>query len=958
MSSRLGKIVLAALFLAVFSLPASAQVYTGRIDVTAVDSTGAVLPGVTMEIGGVQKAVQVTDARGEAHFLNLAPGNYTVMGTLTGFNNYKNDSVQVGAGTSTELKATMSVGGVTATETVKAETPMLNTRKETVSTSVGLDELQKIPSSRDPWVVLQTVPGVIVDRVNVGGAESGQQSNYQAKGASGADNTWNMDGIAITDMAATGSTPTYYDFDMFSEMQVTTGGADVSTATPGIALNLVLRSGTNTIKGSGRYYWEGEDTQSNNVTGGDIKGILGSYNRMKEYTDFGGEAGGPIVKNRLFVWGAYGKTHPQLQIFTKDPKVVGNYLQTAKDETLLENYSGKATAEINNKTRGSFTYFRGNKEKHGRGASGTRPDETTVDQTGPSQLFKGEVNLTATNSLYVTARYAHFTNGFSLTPRSGNTTKQAFLDLTDGTWHNNFYFYSTDRPQNTASLDGNFFKGNHEFKFGFSYRKVNVTSSTTWAGGAIYIGFGGDDYEAELLRDHHPNGSAKYYTGYVQDTFTKDRLTANVGLRWDNQRGSLGVIDDPASAMVPNLLPHLTGTAAKDAIVWNSIAPRIGITYALDESRRTLARASYSRFASQLSSGAATILSTVQYSYVYFYGVDANHDRQVQPGELIGNLNTGEGNAGYVGFNIANPSSLTTPNKIGDYKTPMTDEFIIGADRQLTRDISLSGTWTYRKYTNFVWNPLTGVDGNDYSVAGAVSATSSLVGPYSVNYYKINPAAIPGDSGHTYSTRPDYSRNFKGLEFAATKRMSNNWFARMAWSTNRSREFFKSPAAMGDPTPGPASPNIDGGLVVTQSGGSGKSSIYMVLPKQQFIFNMGYQAKWGINTGINYVFHTGYSQPYYLSKVPTGDALLASKSVLAVGGVDWYTLPSVHSLDARLGKEFKFNRTSINIDVDAFNVLNVGTVLGKQYDLNAKTAGQVLEIINPRILRFGVRIGF
>ena len=128
----------------------------------------------------------------------------------------------------------------------------------TTSTNVSVEELQNIPSSRDPWVVLQTVPGIIVDRVNVGGAESGQQSSYQAKGATGADNTWNIDGIAITDMAATGSTPTYYDFDMFQEMQVTTGGADVMSATPGVQLNMVLKSGSNTPHGSTRIYFENE----------------------------------------------------------------------------------------------------------------------------------------------------------------------------------------------------------------------------------------------------------------------------------------------------------------------------------------------------------------------------------------------------------------------------------------------------------------------------------------------------------------------------------------------------------------------------------------------------------------------------------------------------------------------------------------------------------------------------
>ena len=956
MNSRLVKVALAALFLAVFALPASAQVYTGRIDVTAVDSTGAVLPGVTVEIGGTQKSMAVTDARGEAHFLSLPPGNYSVTATLKGFGDYKNNDVQVGAGGSVILKASLSVGGMATTETVKAETPMLDTRKETVSTSISLDELQNIPSSRDPWVMLQTVPGVIVDRVNVGGAESGQQSNFQAKGASSGDNTWNMDGIAITDMSATGSSPTYYDFDMFSEMNVTTGGADVTTATPGVALNFVLRSGTNTLKGSARYYQESKGTQSNNVQGGDLLGILGSYNRVKDLKDFGAEAGGPIVKDRLFVWGAYGRTTPKMMIFTKDPAVVGNYIQTAKDETKLENYSGKATLEVNSKTRASFTYFRGNKEKQGRGASATHPDETTWNQTGPSTMYKGELNLTLTNALYVTARYAHNKNGFSLTPRGGMTT-MPWID-TSGVWHGSYELYSTDRPQDTVSADANYFMGNNEFKFGFSYRKQSVTSHSSWPGGGYLAFIGGNQYEAELGRDYNPSANTKYMAGYLSDTYTKDRLTLNIGARWDRQAASLDAVTVPANPLAPNLLPQLTGAAATNAIVWNSIAPRIGLTYALDESRKTLVRASYSRFASQMSSGAASVLGTVQYSYVYFYGVDANNDHTVQASELIGNLTTGAGNAGYGGFNIANPTSLSTPNKIGSYKTPMTDEVIFGADRQLTRDISLSGSYTWRKYTNFNWNHLTGVDGNAYRVAGSISATSSIAGPYSVNYYAVNPAAVPTDSGTTYESRPDYYRRYQGLEFSLNKRMSNNWAGRMAWSTNVVREYFPSLASQQDPTPTPGNPNINGGLVVTQTSGSGKSAIYMVLPKQQFILNGSYQMIWGITTGINYLFRQGYSEPFYRSKVATGDVLGSSKSVFVLGGVDWYRLPSVHSLDARIGKATKIDRVTVNFDIDAFNLLNVGTVLGKQYDLRLSTAGQVLEIINPRIVRFGVRVGF
>jgi hypothetical protein len=200
--------------------------------------------------------VAVTDAKGEAHFLNLTPGTYTVAAKLSGFGHYVNKNVPVVAGSGVPLRIGLAVGGVSQVIEVTGESPLVDPRKMTTATNITTEQLQEIPSARDPWVVLQTVPGIIVDRVNVGGAESGQQSNYQSKGSATGDNTWNIDGIAITDMAALGSSPTYFDFDMFQEMQITTGGADLTMATGGVGLNRVLKSGSNTPRGSTRFYFE------------------------------------------------------------------------------------------------------------------------------------------------------------------------------------------------------------------------------------------------------------------------------------------------------------------------------------------------------------------------------------------------------------------------------------------------------------------------------------------------------------------------------------------------------------------------------------------------------------------------------------------------------------------------------------------------------------------------------
>ena len=101
---------------------------------------------------------------------------------------------------------------------------------------------------------MNQVPGVQMDRLNVAGNQSGQQSVFIGMGTDSAQNSFNMDGVTITDMAALGSSPAYYDFDQFQEIQVATGGTDPSIAVPGVTLNLVTKRGTNEPHGSARYF--------------------------------------------------------------------------------------------------------------------------------------------------------------------------------------------------------------------------------------------------------------------------------------------------------------------------------------------------------------------------------------------------------------------------------------------------------------------------------------------------------------------------------------------------------------------------------------------------------------------------------------------------------------------------------------------------------------------------------
>jgi hypothetical protein len=952
----------AAVFVFGIASTASAQVFTGRVDVTVEDSTGGRLPGVSVDLTGPATQTQVTDAQGQAHFLNLPVGTYTVKATLSGFNNFTNNQVVVATGAATPLMVRMGVAGTAETVNVTAATPIVDVKRETTTTNVTLEELQNIPSARDPWVVMQTVPTIFVDRVNVGGSESGQQSNYLGKGSVGSDNTWSIDGVPITDMGATGSTPTYYDFDMFQEMSITTGGANAQNPTPGVQLNLVLKKGSNTPHGNARYYFENEGLQANNMDPALAKTIGGTNpecissnftkhcgNRTDSYKDYGFDLGGPILKDKLWAWGTIGKTNPRILTLLGTP-----------DETVLKNYAFKADGQANPNLRGNFTFFEGNKEKFGRGASPTHPAETTWNQSGPTKYYKGEGNFVLGQNLFVAGRYAYVSGGFSLTP-VGGVDKDFYKDDA-GVWHGSYYFYSTKRPQHFAGADASYFAGKHELKFGFSWRKTPVDSISQVTGHKIITIWNGyPDMLAYAQQDFVQNTDARYVQGFVTDTISLNRLTVIGGVRFDHQTSSY--LQTTAGAVSGfSLLPAVTASPVPNAYTFNTVTPRVGITYALDESRKTVARASYAMFASQLPGTVASFVSPIQpYTYVYYNAVDKN-------GNGVADLNEIDFAAGVQGSNevdLTHPGVRATNNKVADISAPRTNEAMFGIDRELMPNFGISATMTYRYMNDFLWQRRNGVTPASYVQTGTFAGTFAEVGTVSVPFYGAT-SALPG---YTQENRPDYHQRYLGFEVSATKRMSNHWMGRFGFATTSWNEYFDSANAILDKTPTRqessqfqpfqnAGPLVNGGPVVTRSAGSGKSDIYLLPPKYQLSANGLYQGPWGIDLGANLVLRQGYGEPFFRSRVNARDPVIAVKNLLLTKGADQFRLDTVTSLDARVEKMFKFGTTSFAVDFDIFNLFNNATVLGKQYDARVTSYDTIQEIMNPRIARIGVRFFF
>ncbi|HET9834625.1 MAG TPA: TonB-dependent receptor, partial [Vicinamibacterales bacterium] len=256
-----------ALVVALFvATSAAAQVQNGTITSTVKDQQGGVLPGVTATLRGIDATrASVSDATGEVRFLELAPGPYTLTVSLTGFQTLVRQNLIVEVGKNVDVVLALKVAPVTETVTVVAPTPLLDAKQTGTATNITAAELKNIPTSRDPFALMRSVPGVLVDRVNIGGNETGQQSNFTMKGTRPQDAVWTLDGIVVTDMTLNGSSPTYFNFDNFQEIQISTSGQDITQPTGGLGLNFVVKRGTNDFHGAFRGYFGNDGLQASNV---------------------------------------------------------------------------------------------------------------------------------------------------------------------------------------------------------------------------------------------------------------------------------------------------------------------------------------------------------------------------------------------------------------------------------------------------------------------------------------------------------------------------------------------------------------------------------------------------------------------------------------------------------------------------------------------------------------------
>ena len=410
-------VVLVALALHAFVAAAGAQVQSGTVSGVVQDQQNSVLPGVTVTLAGPDRtATFVTGTDGRFRFLNVAPGTYKVSAELAGFATLVRDAVVV-VGATVELPFAMRVGGVQETVTVEGGSPIVDTKATGTATNFTQDELSRIPTSRDPWALLRTVPGVQMDRVNIAGNETGQQSSFVSKGSSRYDTVWTMDGVVITDMSATGGSPTYFDFDAFDEIQISTSGQNIRQQTSGAGLNFVVKRGTNQFRGTARGYFTDDSLEASNVPEELVaRGVTpATADHNDQISDYGFDLGGPIVRDRAWVWGSWTKQDIRLI------RSAGAIL----DRTILKTYNVKGNWQASKRDMINVLWFNGEKQKFGRATGDAQVLAPTATwnqgnrypENRPHGLIKVENNHVFSPSLFLSSKYTCTTGRASASSR-------------------------------------------------------------------------------------------------------------------------------------------------------------------------------------------------------------------------------------------------------------------------------------------------------------------------------------------------------------------------------------------------------------------------------------------------------------------------------------------------------------------------------------------------------------
>ena len=306
---RIGIIIVASLLLS--GINAHAQTSTAGIAGTVRDTTGAVLPGVTVEASSpalIEKVRSVvTDATGQSKIVELQVGEYSITFTLPGFSAMRREGVQLTSGFTATINADLSVGQVAETVTVSGASPVVDVQNVRQSAVMTREVVDTIPTGKEFQNLATLVPGMVTVQVgngspqDVGGQAAQSHATMQIHGGRSGDLKLFLDGMGMIAATAPGTNGFHFTEGNFEDVVIDVAASSAEQETGGVRINMVPRDGANVFKGGFTGSFSNKSLAADNITDELRRAGLRDPNNIKTLWTLNPTLGGPVVKDRFCI---------------------------------------------------------------------------------------------------------------------------------------------------------------------------------------------------------------------------------------------------------------------------------------------------------------------------------------------------------------------------------------------------------------------------------------------------------------------------------------------------------------------------------------------------------------------------------------------------------------------------------------------------------------------------------
>lgn len=945
MTTRARMNVVAALVLAVgTAVSAWAQGTTGTITGRVLDGSGGLLPGATVAIsspamiGGPREAV--TDGLGTYRFTAVPPGSYRVVFSLPGFQTLTVEGVTLLAGATMTVNGPLQLDSVSESITVTSTTPTIDLQATTVGVNWSEQQMEDLPYGRGIRGLARLVPGLAPTQFDVGGNTVGGSTTTGARsyGRSGGE-LIKFDGVVWDQF--------FGDYNTYDQIQVSAAARSAEMQSPGVSMSFVVKSGSNIFRGNYLGAWQDGNWQGTNVTQSlRDQGFDPGNNKFTRYNDASVDLGGPLVRDRLWFYAAYGYNYSGLLIPGFISEKTGEQVEFF---TRLDNPTLKLTYQASRNNKFELTQQFNRKWQPYRTASRFVPLEATQNQIawtaiGPALKFTRIMSQSMTLDLSVN-RSGYWwpdkawTDDVRKTDLTTTQTTGAYLELNRKPAR---YGYN-----GTLSWYRAIGSTNHEIKTGFlGYHSTNFVETYGYPNQQVYRyrSLPGDtdlflrpDSVQVFEYPNNTNAGVLYNSGYLNDSMSLTRkLTVNVGVRYDRYSSWLPEQGNPGTG------PYATQRIYpenRDFPTYTAWSPRISTVYDLTGNGRVALKASYGRYAAA-GSGVTAASGPVA--------------GQINPAAtLVSTYNRWDGRIPYtpVAADLASVTGATRDSRFDPkLKGEYMDEWTAGVDLGLRRDTvmrfnvvrkydfrgnkELNLAQPFEAFTDY----RTGVDPGRDNVAG--TADDGTVQVWSVP--RTYPTFGQIKSLWVNTEGSEGNDRYTALEATLNKQYADGWsfMASYVWDKRIVRNI------------APRTPN--------------EAAYNWQLPEryQSVRLNGTYELPWKLMIAATF---TGQEGEYYNRIVQVRDALNTLVNVVVegqAGRYDWVKLA-----DARLSKTFTWGKSqSLEAFVDVFNLTNSSVVLrrvttnGPNYFKPLSTGGIDAASANPipaaRVFRASLRYRF